>query len=114
MTPREFELLAFLKDRIKTTGVCPTYTEMAEHTGVVSKSGIHRLVTALETLGLITRTPGKAQSICIVDTRPVPAGYRVAVQTIRTAIRDAHSQRVSFADFVSKIESAATDLERGL
>jgi hypothetical protein len=48
LTSKQKELLLFINDRIRETGVSPSFDEMKEALDLASKSGIHRLITALE------------------------------------------------------------------
>ena len=48
LTRKQHELLMFIHERIKETGVSPSFDEMKEALDLASKSGIHRLITALE------------------------------------------------------------------
>lgn len=59
MTPRERECLDAIK-RLTVHGVGPTYQEIADHIGLASKSGAHRMVESLEAQGLVTRGPRQA------------------------------------------------------
>ena len=59
LTRKQHELLMFIHERIKETGVSPSFDEMKEALDLASKSGIHRLITALEERGFIRR-PGAA------------------------------------------------------
>ena len=55
LTSKQKELLLFINDRIRETGVSPSFDEMKEALDLASKSGIHRLITALEERGFIRR-----------------------------------------------------------
>jgi repressor LexA len=67
LTPRQSTLLHFIKDyQQKNRGVSPSYTEMMKHMNLASKSGINRLLEALEERGFITRIPARARAITIV------------------------------------------------
>ena len=57
LTKKQFELLLFINERLKETGVSPSFDEMKEALNLKSKSGIHRLITALEERGFIKRLP---------------------------------------------------------
>jgi repressor LexA len=63
LTKKQHELLQFIDDRIKTTGVSPSFDEMKEALDLKSKSGIHRLITALEERGFIRRLPNRARAL---------------------------------------------------
>lgn len=70
LTQHQSDLLNFLKLSIaENAGVAPTYDEMREAVGLASKSGINRLIVALEERGLIRRLPGRARAIEIIEHR---------------------------------------------
>ena len=57
LTRKQHELLMFIHERLKEAGVPPSFEEMKEALDLRSKSGIHRLITALEERGFIRRLP---------------------------------------------------------
>jgi repressor LexA len=63
LTKKQHELLQFINERIKSTGVSPSFDEMKEALDLKSKSGIHRLITALEERGFIRRLPNRARAL---------------------------------------------------
>lgn len=63
LTTKQKELLLFINDRIKETGVSPSFDEMKEALDLASKSGIHRLITALEERGFIRRLANRARAL---------------------------------------------------
>jgi repressor LexA len=63
LTRKQYELLAFINDRLQATGVPPSFDEMKDALGLASKSGIHRLVTGLEERGFIRRLPHRARAM---------------------------------------------------
>ena len=65
MTPGQANLLAFIGLYIDEHGYSPSYEEMRAELGLKSKSGIHRLVTALVERGLVSRLPGRARAITL-------------------------------------------------
>lgn len=66
-TPRQAELLGFIRRSIGVDGSGPSLQEMADHLGLRSKSGAHRMLDALEARGLIQRLPNRARAIAVVD-----------------------------------------------
>lgn len=66
LTRKQHELLMFIHERIKETGVSPSFDEMKEALDLASKSGIHRLITALEERGFVRRLAHRARAIEIV------------------------------------------------
>jgi repressor LexA len=63
LTRKQHELLMFIHERIKEQGVSPSFDEMKEALDLASKSGIHRLITALEERGFLRRLPHRARAL---------------------------------------------------
>jgi len=63
LTRKQHELLLFIDERLKRDGVPPSFEEMKEALDLRSKSGIHRLITALEERGFIRRLPNRARAL---------------------------------------------------
>lgn len=63
LTRKQHQLLRFISDRSKVSGVPPSFDEMKEALDLKSKSGIHRLILALEERGFIRRLPNRARAI---------------------------------------------------
>ena len=68
LTNKQRELLLFLEERISQSGVTPSFEEMKNKVGLKSKSGIHRLISALEDRGFINKLPFKARAIEIIKS----------------------------------------------
>ncbi|WP_306147053.1 MULTISPECIES: transcriptional repressor LexA [unclassified Roseibium] len=66
LTRKQYELLMFIHERLKETGVPPSFDEMKDALDLRSKSGIHRLITALEERGFIRRLPNRARAMEVV------------------------------------------------
>ena len=66
LTRKQLDLLVFINERLKETGVPPSFDEMKEALDLASKSGIHRLITALEERGFIRRLPNRARALEVV------------------------------------------------
>ncbi|MDR3507275.1 MAG: transcriptional repressor LexA [Caulobacteraceae bacterium] len=83
LTRKQHELLMFIHERIKETGVSPSFDEMKEALDLASKSGIHRLITALEERGFLRRLAHRARALEVVKlpqqaTTAAPAKGRQA------------------------------------
>lgn len=63
LTQKQHDLLKFIDKRLKKNSVSPSYDEMKDALGLASKSGIHRLITALEERGFIRRLPHRARAL---------------------------------------------------
>jgi repressor LexA len=66
LTQKQHDLLIFIDKRLKKNSISPSYDEMKDALGLASKSGIHRLITALEERGFIARLPHRARALEIL------------------------------------------------
>ena len=95
LTRKQFELLRFIHERLKEAGVPPSFDEMKDALDLRSKSGIHRLITALEERGFIRRLPNRARAIEVIKLpESVAQGSAAAA---RAASRRASSRAISAA-----------------
>ena len=82
LTQKQKDLLLLIDKKIKSEGVPPSYDEMKDALGLASKSGIHRLITALEERGFIRRLPNKARALEVLqlpqDSKPKVANFTPA------------------------------------
>ena len=63
LTAKQHELLLYINERLSETGVSPSFEEMKEALDLKSKSGVHRLISALEERGFIRRLPNRARAL---------------------------------------------------
>ena len=63
LTAKQHELLQFVQRRLEETGISPSFEEMKEALELKSKSGVHRLISALEERGFIRRLPNRARAL---------------------------------------------------
>lgn len=75
LTRKQFELLRFISERLKESGVPPSFDEMKDALDLRSKSGIHRLITALEERGFIRRLPNRARAIEVIKLPDQGGGF---------------------------------------
>ncbi len=80
LTRKQQELLLFIHERMKETGVPPSFDEMKDALDLASKSGIHRLITALEERGFIRRLPNRARALEVIK---LPEAYSPSLQARR-------------------------------
>jgi repressor LexA len=66
LTKKQKNLLIFINEKLKRTGISPSYDEMRMSLNLRSKSGIHRLISALEERGFIKRLPHKARALEVI------------------------------------------------
>ncbi len=73
LTAKQHELLNFIHQRLSATGVSPSFDEMREALDLKSKSGVHRLISALEERQFIRRLPNRARALEVVKMPEVAA-----------------------------------------
>ena len=88
LTRKQLELLDFIQKRLDRDGVPPSFDEMKEALDLRSKSGIHRLITALEERGFIRRLAHRARALEIVK---LPEEDRDAFRTARATPKAKHT-----------------------
>ena len=66
LTAKQRELLLFIDQRLQSDGISPSFDEMREALDLKSKSGVHRLISALEERGFIRRLPNRARALEVV------------------------------------------------
>ncbi len=79
LTRKQHELLRFIQERLRESGVPPSFDEMKDALDLRSKSGIHRLIMALEERGFIRRLPNRARALEVIKMpdglgAPTPRG----------------------------------------
>ena len=76
LTAKQHELLRFIQVRLEETGISPSFEEMKDALDLKSKSGVHRLISALEERGFIRRLPNRARALEVIrmpeDATPTP------------------------------------------
>jgi repressor LexA len=87
LTRKQFELLRFIHERLTEAGVPPSFDEMKDALDLRSKSGIHRLITALEERGFIRRLPNRARAIEVIKL-PDSVGHGLGSARSRTTSED--------------------------
>ena len=90
LTSKQHELLSFIHDRLAATGVSPSFDEMREALDLKSKSGVHRLISALEERQFIRRLPNRARALEVVRMPEVsaPIAAASAIRTVLTPAND--------------------------
>jgi repressor LexA len=95
LTRKQQELLVFINERLSETGVSPSFEEMKEALDLKSKSGVHRLISALEERNFIRRLPNRARALeilrlpdAIKAPKPVKAAPAKAPKTLPIAAND--------------------------
>lgn len=81
LTRKQHELLTFIQLRLEESGISPSFEEMKEALDLKSKSGVHRLISALEERGFIRRLPNRARALEVLrqpDSATTKAASRTA------------------------------------
>ncbi|MFN4239745.1 MAG: transcriptional repressor LexA [Erythrobacter cryptus] len=82
LTAKQHELLRFIQQRLEETGISPSFEEMKEALDLKSKSGVHRLISALEERGFLRRLPNRARALEVIrqpgDVTPIRASTGAA------------------------------------
>ena len=95
LTRKQHELIRFIQARLEETGVSPSFEEMKEALDLKSKSGVHRLISALEERGFIRRLPNRARALEVLrqpedvnsKAPPRPLGVAANANSAATVIR---------------------------
>ncbi|MFM7349743.1 MAG: transcriptional repressor LexA [Erythrobacter sp.] len=97
LTAKQRELIVFIQQRLEETGISPSFEEMKEALDLKSKSGVHRLISALEERGFLRRLPNRARALEVIrqpgdatparSAAPVTASGNVVAMTPPAAPR---------------------------
>ena len=68
LTRKQHELITFIQNRLEESGISPSFEEMKDALDLKSKSGVHRLISALEERGFIRRLPNRARALEVIKT----------------------------------------------
>ncbi|MDT0507986.1 transcriptional repressor LexA [Novosphingobium sp. MMS21-SN21R] len=95
LTRKQHELLSFIQVRLEESGISPSFEEMKEALDLKSKSGVHRLISALEERGFIRRLPNRARALEVLRqpesavSKPAPVREAANANTALTPLRSA-------------------------
>jgi len=96
LTRKQHELIRFIQVRLEETGVSPSFEEMKEALDLKSKSGVHRLISALEERGFIRRLPNRARALEVLrqpeDVTPAAPAMRPSTAEVVGQLRAAASR----------------------
>ena len=105
LTQKQKELLLLIHERMATGEVAPSFEEMKEQLGLKSKSGIHRLISALVERGYLERLPHRARAL---QVRKLPEGYRPDADDVTEAavrLRNVNATHIDAGRFTPANES---------
>lgn len=103
LTRKQHELLLFINERMKESGIPPSFDEMKDALDLASKSGIHRLITALEERGFIRRLPNRARALEVIK---LPDSYQTNLQPRRGFSPSVIEGSLGKSDPVRRVEPA--------
>jgi repressor LexA len=95
LTRKQHELLRFIHERLREAGVPPSFDEMKDALDLKSKSGIHRLITALEERGFIRRLPNRARALEVIrmpETGAAPQRARFSPSVVEGGLSRARPE----------------------
>ena len=108
LTRKQAELLRFIHERLKEAGVPPSFDEMKDALDLRSKSGIHRLITALEERGFLRRMEKRARALEVLKLPDNMADtIRPATTRSQAQRRPSHGREIRMAD--SRVPSPRRD-----
>jgi repressor LexA len=108
LTRKQYELLVFIDRHLKQTGFSPSFEEMKEALDLKSKSGIHRLVSALEERGYLARRHHRARAL---DVLRVPENMAATREISSSEPNGGFSPNVIQGDFTQRLSGARTAQE---
>ena len=96
LTAAQQRCLDFIRAHSAENGEAPSYDEMREALGLASKSGVNRLINALEERGAIRRLPNRRRALEVIgaDPKVVPLIPRLEAERVIRAITEAHGERI--------------------
>ncbi|MFN2100605.1 transcriptional repressor LexA [Altererythrobacter sp. MF3-039] len=107
LTAKQHELIRFIQQRLEETGISPSFEEMKEALDLKSKSGVHRLISALEERGFIRRLPNRARALEVIkqpeDAVPAAPRARAANDMVAAATRSTQVRQSEAANDVIEI-----------
>ena len=89
LTRKQHELICFIEDRLAESGVSPSFEEMKDALELKSKSGVHRLISALEERGYLRRLPNRARALEVLKAPERGEPKRAAAPAKRTVVAPA-------------------------
>ena len=106
LTVKQHELLRFIQQRLDDGGISPSFEEMKEALGLKSKSGIHRLISALEERGFLRRLPNRARALEVLK---LPDGTASATKSASDGVVT-ELPRAAASQMLPKVANDVIDL----
>jgi repressor LexA len=90
LTRKQSELLTYIQARLAESGISPSFEEMKEALALKSKSGVHRLISALEERGFIRRLPNRARALEILRMPDAQSGSAAPAKATAASVQAAN------------------------
>ncbi len=101
LTAKQRELLIFIQNRLEETGISPSFEEMKDALDLKSKSGVHRLISALEERGFIRRLPNRARALEVLkQPDDVAASRQAANDSVGPVVKAPQSMPAAANDVI--------------
>ena len=110
LTRKQHELIRFIQARLEETGISPSFEEMKEALDLKSKSGVHRLISALEERGFIRRLPNRARALEVLK-QPENAPARTAPRALAGKVANSNAGAAVLKPAASRPEPANDVIE---
>ncbi len=107
LTAKQHELIRFIQQRLEETGISPSFEEMKEALDLKSKSGVHRLISALEERGFLRRLPNRARALEVIRQPEDATPARAAIGTGGTVGTGGNVVSLAAAASVARATSSA-------
>ena len=119
LTRKQHELICFINDRLAETGVSPSFEEMKDALDLKSKSGVHRLISALEERGFLRRLPNRARALEVLKmperaeprraaSTPAPTARRIVPEPANDVVEVPLHGRIAAGVPIEAFESSTT------
>ena len=109
LTAKQHELIRFIQHRLEETGISPSFEEMKEALDLKSKSGVHRLISALEERGFIRRLPNRARALEVIRM-PEDAVPPARAGTVMPSVSETVSELGAAPKSTAPVPEAANDV----
>ena len=112
LTQRQAECLEII--RKGKMGLCPNYDEIKDALGLRAKSGVHRIITALEERGFVERIPGKARAVRVVSAAPSSCtNLRLDDDVMLLAMKAAEARGEPLKEYIESAICALAEVDLG-
>src|SRR6187402_1710402 len=115
LTAKQHELLLYIQRKLEETGISPSFEEMKDALDLKSKSGVHRLISALEERQFLRRLPNRARALEVLKVpersekakKPAPSNFRAPPEPANDVIEIPLHGRIAAGVPIEAFESSA-------